>query len=42
MFLPMKPRVVRVGERLPEPLGAERELAAQVDERVVRLDRVRR
>jgi hypothetical protein len=32
---------VRVGERGLEPLRAERELAAQVDERVVRADRVR-
>src|SRR4029079_14785706 len=34
--------LVGLGEPLPEPLGAETELAAQVDERVVALDRERR
>jgi hypothetical protein len=40
MFLPRSP--ARTRRRRPaEPLGAERELAAQVDERVVALDRER-
>ena len=41
MFLPRKPCVVRVGDRLLEPLVPERELAPDVDEREVALDRER-
>ena len=35
MFLPRKPFAYASVDRLLQPLGAERELAAQVDERVV-------
>ena len=41
MFVPRKPRAFAVGDRLGEPLVAERELAAQVDEREVALQRER-
>ena len=42
MFLPTKPRAYASANACAEALCAERELAAEVDERVVRLDRVRR
>ena len=42
MFVPRKPLRLRVGDGLREPLVAERELAAEVDEREVALDRERR
>src|SRR5215207_6656658 len=40
--LPDEALVVRVGDRLTEPLGTQTELTAQVDERGVALDRERR